>query len=498
MRSWLTIFIIFNLGLLVRGQDMLGVVNSNYAGIYGIVINPANMTSSKLYMDFNLIGLNSAFDNNYMYLSRNDYYNLLFKNISPLYFTSKGEDRTYAIFEGNSYKYGYQSERVIGPSAMMVYGKHAFGISTALRSNTSFNNLPDEIGIFLYEAIDYDPQHGISYTHDKPIRIASLTWYEMSFSYAYNFRRYKWDSWSFGISLKPLFGYAGFYANIDNVDYEVFTDTTASIYNASFSYAYSLPVDYSQMGFQTNPLVKGKGVSGDIGITYQKTAKGHSNKFFSRLCEQPYEEYNYKFGLSFLDFGFIKFSKKANKRTYQNTSTYWYEPFDTLPTTSLEEIDTKVASYFMDNASQVSFDQKFIMNTPPAISFQFDYHINKPLYVNTMLVYGIPLGNFYVKRPVIFAITPRYETNRMEVSIPVSLYEWNFSMPRIGFSFRYGNIFFGFDKLNTFFGLSNFTGYDIYFGIRLNLTNNLRMNYIKGNCENRKLRNIETFDYRNF
>ncbi len=498
MRIWLTILIIFNFFLLSKGQDMLGISSSNYAGIYGIIINPAGMTSSKLYMDYNLIGANSSFDNNYIYLLRRDYYKLLFQNIAPNYFTSKGEDRAYNIFADNKSKYGFMSERIIGPSAMVVIGKHAFGISTAIRSNTSFHNLPNEIAIFLYEAIDYDPQHGIRYSHDKPIQIGTLTWFETSFSYAYNFKRYKWDSWSFGVSLKPLFGYAGFYTNIDRVDYEVFSDTTASIYNATFDYAYSLPLDYTNTAFQQNPMIKGSGFGGDIGITYEKTAKGHSNKFFSRLCEQPFEEYNYKIGLSFLDFGFIRFSKKAVKYQYENTSTYWFEPYDTLATNSVEEVDKKIAAYFTDRAENVSETDKFSMYTPPAISLQFDYHINKPFYINSTFIYGVHFGKAFIKRPSVIAITPRYETNRLEISLPISIYEWNFSMPRIGFALRYGNVFLGFDKLNTFFGFSNFTGYDAYIGLRLNLTNNFRMNYIKGNCENRRLRNIETFDYRNF
>jgi hypothetical protein len=95
-------------------------------------------------------------------------------------------------------------------------------------------------------------------------------------------------------------------------------------------------------------------------------------------------------------------------------------------------------------------------------------------------------------------ITPRYETARWEVSIPFSVVEWDLTEPRVGFYFRYGNVFIGFDRMNTFISSDYFDGMDVYAGIRLNLSNLLKMNFVKGNCGMEKMYNIETFDYRNF
>ncbi len=477
---------------------MLGMVNSNYAGVHGIGLNPSSMVGSKLYMDYNLLTVNISEDNNYFYLLSDDWYNLLFHNISPIYYTQEGEIRNFKVYEGDDYKSGFMGMRLLGPSAMVVSGKHAFGISTALRVNTSFTNLPPEIATFIYEAIDYDALHNIRFTHDKTIKLGSLSWLELDFSYAYNFRRYAWKSWSAGITVKPLLGLASTYANFYNLDYTVMSDTTASIYNVTFDYGYSLPFDYGTNYFPDGPTIRGFGLGVDLGVTFMSTTKGHANYSFGSLCEQPYEDYNYRIGISLLDIGYIKFNKKTYYRKYVNSSTTWFEPVDTLPGNTLNEINTKLEYYFLDNAEEVITEDAYVMNLPPALSVQFDYPIRRYLFLNGTLIYGFNIGKSYIKRPSILAFTPRYETNRMEVSLPISIYEWDWGIPRIGFYFRYGNFFFGFDKINTLIGLNDFTGLDFYIGLKLNLSNNFRMNFIKGYCQEKRVGDIETFDYRNF
>jgi hypothetical protein len=498
MRIYFLLLFFYGIQSVVSGQGMLGVINSNYAGVYGINLNPAGMVISRLYMDFNLLSFQSSFGNNYAYVERKDYYDYLFKEILPLYYTSENEERNYTIYRNVSNYDGQIYQWTTGPGAMIVDGKHAYGITTGFRTNVSFHNMPKDMGIFLYEAIDYDPQHGITYTHNDKIQVGALTWFEIGLSYAYNFRRYKWESWSAGITLKPLLGIAATYATIDQLTYQVHNDTMATVYNTSFNYAYSIPMDYDNNHFPQSPLIRGFGLGFCLGINYTKTTKGHSTKHYSRLCEQPYEDYNYKIGFSVLDIGYIRFGKNAHRTSYINTNTEWFKPYDTLPDNSVNEINAKVDYYFLDNAEEVIRNEKFTMNIPPALSFQYDYAVEKYLFVNGTVIWGFHLGDAYIKRPSILAFTPRFENPRLEVTLPISFYNWKWTKPRIGFSVRYGNFFLGFDKINTFIGLGDFDGYDVYVGLRLNLTNNFRMNYLKGNCGNLKQKNIEMFDFRNF
>jgi hypothetical protein len=65
------------------------------------------------------------------------------------------------------------------------------------------------------------------------------------------------------------------------------------------------------------------------------------------------------------------------------------------------------------------------------------------------------------------AITPRYETRRFEAAIPVTLYEYK--KPHVGFAMRYRFFVIGTERLGSFTGLWDTTGYDIYFGFKINV-----------------------------
>ncbi len=316
-----------------NGQEMLGVINSNYAGIYGIANNPSSMVTSKLYMDFNLLGVQASFRNNYIYINAEDALPFLFKKTLPIYFTNENEERNYNVNTSNNNKYGSLNTRFDGPGVMIVDNKHAFGFTTAFRTNVWFYDIPPDIATYLYEAIDYDSLHNIRFPHVDAMRLGSIAYTELSFSYAYNFHRYRWNYWSAGISLKPLIGQAGLFTNVNELEYEVHTDDSASIYNTSFEYGLTLPIDYNDNSLQVSPIIRGFGFAVDFGITYQRTRKGHENFTYGKICEAPYESYNFKVGLAIKDLGFIKFNKKAISKEYLNSSAEWDkgEGSDQLP-----------------------------------------------------------------------------------------------------------------------------------------------------------------------
>lgn len=483
-----------------KGQEMLGIVNSNYAGIYSISNNPSNMLTSKLYMDYNLLGLQSSFYNNYMYLDAQDALAFLFKRTLPIYYTNEYEERNFKINNSNENKYGFLNTRMEGPGAMIVNHKHAFGFTTSFRTNSWFYDIPPDIATFLYEAIDYDSLQNIRFQHAEDMKLGAVSWTELSFSYAFNFHRYRWNSWNVGISIKPLFGNAGMYTSIDNLDYQVYTDDSASVYNASFSYGLSLPINYNDNSLQISPIFRGAGIATDIGFSYLRTKKGHQNFSYGQLCEAPYEDYNFRIGFSIKDLGFIKFNKKAIAKAYTNTSAEWVKDKgnDVLPSTSINEMVIKIESFFKEDAEDYTDNETFTIYLAPIVNFNIDLPLSYLIYLNGSVYYSFNFGGASVYKPSVIAIAPRYETSRFEISIPISVYEWQFTKPKIGLALRYGNFFIGMNDLSPITGKADLFGIDIYGGVRLNLSNVFKMNYIKGYCGGRNLRNIETFDFRNF
>ena len=72
--------------------------------------------------------------------------------------------------------------------------------------------------------------------------------------------------------------------------------------------------------------------------------------------------------------------------------------------------------------------------------------------------------------PSIIALTPRYETLRFEVAVPISVIAWEVLKPKLGLSLRYGNFFIGMNDLSPLTGIAELSGIDIYAGIKLNLS----------------------------
>lgn len=481
----------------LQSQDMLGLSLSNYAGISSVWINPATLNTSKYYMDFNLLTAGATFNNNYLYIHANDHNLLNYLTGGP--YPSYGESQSLVDYSlSKTEKYGFAHARVMGPAGMAVYNKHAFGLQFNFRSHSAFSGLPYDIANYIYESIDYYPQHNILYSHADPSRMASLTYLEMALSYSYVIHRNRWDFLSAGISVKPIAGISGFYANLKNVDYLVENDSLAYIYDMSLDYGYSFPVSYADNSYIDGPLFRGYGIGIDLGFMYQKTTTGHSTAKYNRLCEQPYEKYRYRFGLAFLDIGKLFFAKKAETHEFVHTNTVWIKEYDTLPENSMEDINTKLDHYFSDYSGQSLKDSRFSMMLPAAVSMQAEYAFRDYLFLSGLAIIGIPAGATNLRRPHVLALVPRYETARMEISIPFSWYEFHWANPGIGLFFRYNNFFVGTDRLGSLFGLSDFTGGDFYFGVKLNLSRNLRMNFLRGNCSQQNYYNIETFDFRNF
>lgn len=477
---------------------MAGISGSNYAGVLGIGSNPSGITGSKLYMDYNLLSFNHTAGNNYGYWTGNDLREFMKNGLFPTYYTTAEEERDFTIFRNQVKRYGFSTNKVTGPSGMVVYGKHAFALTTALRSIVSFSNLTYDMAIFMYEGLDYPSLQNTIFQHEKKTSLATMQWFETGLSYAYNYYRYRFKSWSAGITLKPLFGVSSAYVFIDQVDYVVHNDDSASVYSADFRFGYSVPVDYESNALNWPPFFKGSGFAIDAGLTFWNTTVGHSSMAFSSICEPRFEPYRYKIGISLLDLGYIRFSKEAETFSFLDAHTEYFDPWDTLPAGTINEINTKVEYYFPNNVFEPKKESAFVMNLPTVLSIQGDYHIRQAWYVHGMIFQPIAISKNSIYRPASLTIAPRFETSALEIGFPITIMAWDFTKPNIGVGFRYENFFIGFDNMIPMTTLVNFTGFSIYFGLRLNLSKALRMYYLKGLCAPLRRRNIEIFDYRNF
>ncbi|MCX6243146.1 MAG: DUF5723 family protein [Bacteroidetes bacterium] len=470
-------------------QEMFGATLGNYSGVNGLGLNPTSMLNSKAYLDINILALDEFIQNNYMYMAKEDYHFINF--FKPGYQLPEHPEeygtktRNFYTYHNNHRANAYIQQRVNGPGVMFVYGDHAFALTTGARLIISAKGVPQEIANFAYLGLNYRPQHNINYKDARTFRIGQLTWGEIGLSYAYNFHSRNYTRISAGITIRRLFGYAALFLKSEDADYVVLDDSTISVHNFKGVMGYALPLDYDNNTFTNDNMIKGKGISGDVGITYTRLSSVYSKDFFTTPCSQIYDDYWYRISVALIDLGAIRFKTHAEKYAIDNRGSYWDD---------CNEFDFISFHHFMDTTSYRFYGDKnasyrassFYMWLPAALSVQFDYHYLKHWYINTSLIYGFDLGPASVARPAELAIVPRYETRALEVSLPVSLYNWE--KPRIGLAIRYYYLTMGTEKLGQFFNMSNFTGMDFYLAIHYFID--------KGSCRDRKTKGCQEVDYK--
>jgi hypothetical protein len=463
--------VFLSIAVLVKAQEMWGLTVSNFAGSTGAILNPTSIVTSKLYMDINIAAVDVFFENNYAYIHQKDYalFNLISsKPVVPKY---GPDDMPFDHYNGKNDKYVYSSEYVKGPSMMIAAGRHAWAIHTGVRALTSAYGIPYDIANFGYYGLKYTEQHNKEFTSQN-FGSTAIVMGEVGVSYAYSFRKRSLEDWSAGITVKRLFSVAGGYLRAKDLDYMVLNDTTVNIKNLNAEVGYSIPMDYNNNDFpDSGPRIKGGGFGVDIGITYQHKVLSYQKKRVSKLCRQRYIDYNYKIGVSLIDFGYVNFKKNAQLQSFENVSQYWIN-IDTLNFYNVNELSRTLSQVFYGDPNTAHVADKIRVFLPTAFSIQGDYKIYRNWYAGAVFIMPIRLGQSYIRRPAQIVLVPRYETPHLEFSVPVSLYDYHHV--RLGFAVRYHLLTFGSDDLLGIFGVNDFTGLDFYMA--------LKINYRKGNC----------------
>jgi hypothetical protein len=452
----------------VNAQEMNGFVHSNYAGITGIQLNPTSIVNSKLYFDANLIGLHVNVDNNAIYLGKESYqFTRFFRNepfpTHEVVLGDKTKQREFYDYYNKKLKSAYTQVKILGPGFMFSKNDRAFGVSTSLRNLAGAKNVPYEMAKFGAEGFDYYPLHKIRFDDKADVRAGAMSFAELALTYSQVIYKQNLTHITAGVTVKGLLGFGGAYWFIDNIDYMMPNGDTIVVYNANASAGISAPVEYSSNDVTfPDPLFYGSGVGFDIGFTYQRKMKGHSNKRYS-ACEQPFDDYYYSIGFSLIDLGFVKYKKNNLSIDMANSAGQWND-FTNLGIENIDVLFNDIDGVFSNTTVT---NDAFKVFLPAAASIQFDYRIRENTYVNASVVYPIILGESAIVRPSQISVTPRIEMDKFEIAVPFTMY--NFTHPRLGLSARLANVIIGTDKLGGFFGFNDFTGMDFYLMVKISL-----------------------------
>jgi len=290
-----------------------------------------------------------------------------------------------------------------------------------------------------------------------------------------------------GISVKKLWGYGGAYMATNNVNYIVVDDSTINIKNLNSELGFSLPVDYNNNDFLSSPTFRGSGVGIDIGAVYVKKKNVSINKWRGKKrCSQTYDDYIFRVGVSILDIGRVKYSTNAQLHNFDDVSQYW----TSIDTIDFDNINTLVGQFsetFYGDPTVSLKSNTIKIGLPTALSVQFDVNVYENLYLGGMWIHPIRLNMSSLRRPAQFAVVPRYETKYFEMSVPISIYEYQY--PRVGIAARFYFLTVGTERLGTYLGMADMNGIDIYASIKIGINKGSCKSKFGGACSNQDFGN---------
>jgi hypothetical protein len=466
MKKCLVFILCLNIFLYSPAQQNMGMDNSNYAGIKGALLNPSSIGDSKLKWDLNVFSGSTLFDNDFLFVPKGSLPLFGFKKII------KGiihTDLFYTAFDANNPNKLYQvtlTNEILGPSFFMTWKKkHIIGLTIGARSYTSIKNIPGNVAQNAFSFLQEKDLWNQTFT-DNGTSINSMSWLDYALHYSTVIYRMGKHELTGGISLKYLQGVTGVYVKNTRLTYNI-VDTSQLIFT-------NTNVEYGRTDFDTyrkitnyGDLNHGHGFGADIGFTYVHLRENSVNEGFNPNPSDPQKHnYEYKVGVSLLDIGSINFNRNAAAYHLQSDSANFVGWGSTRFTTN-NQVDQALSAVFYDGDSTQSLSANhFKMGLPTALSIQADWNVYKDFYANATLVKGFGHGGKPGGiRPDIYSLTPRYETEHYEFSLPLSIIYYSRWQPRIGFAVRIYYFYFGGDAPFSLLGLNNFERTDFYAGI---------------------------------
>lgn len=414
----------------LTAQENIGIANDNYSPVLGRNLNPSAIVDSKTWLDIQLVGVGAYARNNYAYLP----------SWQPFNFSAAP---TVAYDTTRSRVWGYADAEVRGPAFSLSLGKHAVGLHTAARCYGTTRRLPGTVANAVSSGITNFSTSDSTYSV-RNVRMKSMAWGEVGFTYGTILRAYNRDLITGAITVKRLFGSGAANFLVKSGTYQV-QNELGVLTETSGKYAYAEP------SFRA-----GRGWGADLGVTWKRTlsdATGYVPHSPQSGCESC--GYRYKIGLSLLDVGAIRFRNNALQGSYSESS----DP---------ESFQDLLANGTTTDAALPRDADNFRASLPTALSLQVDYNAGNGWYLNgSLLQKATPYGWFGAERANLLSGAVRYERKWFTAALPVSLLDY--SRPQVGLALRMGPLVVGSDHLLPFITRKNVKGADVYASLHIPL-----------------------------
>ncbi|MBW4359922.1 DUF5723 family protein [Flavobacterium taihuense] len=448
-KSLLFLIVLFSV-MTANAQSYMGYIPDNYAGVQGVLFNPASIVDSRFKTDINMFSTSSSLNNDFYGLS-------LFDLSKSSYDANKDGVRTPLKNNG-----GIVYSDVMGPSFMFnIAPKHAVAIFTRARAVV---NATDINGL-LYDQV----KDGLDDANDFNINVGNPnmvghTWGEIGASYAAVLWQSKQHFLKGGFTAKYLIGGVNAYAKGSDITSSfVQTNdpattmlmTTGTLTIGSSQDIVTGDEDYV---FDSNST----GFGGDFGFIYEwrpdyanydlNNAKPTDNNF------KDLNKYKLRFGLSVTDIGAI---------SYKNSKEESYNINGAVSRQDIDDADNLGDFLEQHYGTPVTVYKNIKANLPTVMHLDADWNMYKKFYLNlngnVSLVDKSAMGK--TSSANTYILTPRYETRWFTFSLPINYMEY--SGMQVGTGLRFGALFVGSSSVITNWLSKESKGADVYFGFKI-------------------------------
>jgi outer membrane protein OmpA-like peptidoglycan-associated protein len=450
MKKSLLFMLVFASTFVAKAQSYMGYFPDNYAGVQGVLFNPASIVDSRFKTDINLFSTSSSLNNDFYGLS-------LFDLSKNSYDVEKDGVRTPSKNNG-----GISYSDVMGPSFMFnIAPKHAIAIFTRARAVVNANDLNGDLYDIFKDGLD-DANSFLNLQVGSP-NMVGHTWGEVGASYATVLWQSNQHFLKGGITAKYLIGGVNTYVKGSNVEssFVQTNDPATTFLKTNGNLVVGSSLDYvtgdEDYKFDTNST----GFGADIGFIYEwrpdyanydlSKAKVTDNNF------KDLNKYKLRFGLSITDIGSITY-KNSKEEMYDLNKVVFQADID-----AADGIDEILALY--DVTSTIYKNNK--VSLPTVLHLDADWNMYKKFYLNLNGNIGLTDKSGLNKSSAAntLLLTPRYETKWFTFSLPVNYMEY--SGMQVGTGLRFGPLFVGSSSLITNWLSKESKGADVYFGLKI-------------------------------
>ncbi len=469
---------------LATAQLHMGLHSDNYAGIYNLNFQPADIVDSRYRFDMNIFQMEFTLANNYIGLKKEA---LLLIDADGQYTafndTAFSDNFLHENLNGKVKKMYLQSNMLLPFSFYFQFGKkmkNAFAFSSRLRFNTNIDGVEEGFATEIYSGLNKPNLLNVDF-QNKNLSIQSAAWSEIGLTYGREIIDMGEHYVKGALSLKLNQGFYSLYAYSDNLNARFPTDSTASVQKSDLSYGASTNIyDFAdnpqnpQANFTFRP-----NIGADLGFVYEWRPGLDEYKYEMdgdpNVLDRKKNKYKLKASLSFTDMGFVTFKRSPHSKVISAdfndvTTNELGGLVDRIRTDGLKAIETNFnnSPSNLGTISNPSGDI-YSMRLPFKINVMADYHIWKGFYVNATASMAPTFKKDEQKTIGIsqYSLTPRYEHRWAGVQIPMSID--GTGRGHVGLGLRAGPLVFGTNDMIPLLAGENYNiyGVNFYFGARI-------------------------------